>query len=392
MKITIIEGRKEDLMYDDYDVYQDIIGKMLLLRNHPDYFLTQDSLDHFLADPRAYASYAIQFDLGKREQIAEADTIMSPQNRIILKNSIKLMFAESLFRYPKAMSHIFNIVKEVGDTTTLSTPHPDRDYYTFLKEFDLNNSLYLYNPELLNELFQTLLRDQVLQIPQIEEAPLAEWMVEAKAILADLVGFDEGLFYDLLVINAYSRQLVDEMLPLSEKQVKNLTFYYKEGEVEKLVLRKNEEILVASKNIQAPVIIPTPKVPNEELLDTILSRYKGKIVVLDFWATWCGPCLAAMEKMRNLKSEMKNKDVVFVYFTNTSSPIELWNEKINIIGGDHYYFTEKDQWTTLMEAFDFEVIPSYAIFNQNGEMVEHFDGYPGNNIFQAIIEPLLKNQ
>lgn len=393
MKIKIMKGPAFNLMHEDYKLYEDVLLQMLQLRNDPDYYcLTKDSLDRFLTDPMAYASYAIRLNLGARLKIAGEDTILSSQSKLYLSNTIKLLFAESLFRYPRAMTNIHRIVKEEGDTTTLNVPNPDRNYYTFLKAFDLNDPLYLYDTYLLNTLFQTLLRDQVLQIPRIEETPLEEWMVEVKAILADLVGFDEGLFYDLLIINAYSRQLTDEMRPLSEKQVKNLTSYYQGGEVEKLVLRKNKEIIVESKDIQPPTIIPIPEVPNEELLDTIISKYKGKIVVVDFWATWCAPCLKAMEKMRNLKKEMKDKEVVFVYFTNKSSPKELWNEKIQLIGGDHYYFSQKGQWETIMESLNFEVIPSYVIFDQNGEMAERFEGYPGNNIFEAIIETLLKNK
>ena len=43
-----------------------------------------------------------------------------------------------------------------------------------------------------------------------------------------------------------------------------------------------------------------------------IQRLKGKVVVVDFWATWCGPCVAEMPKMKSLYAEYKNKGVQFI--------------------------------------------------------------------------------
>ena len=43
-----------------------------------------------------------------------------------------------------------------------------------------------------------------------------------------------------------------------------------------------------------------------------IQRLKGKVVVVDFWATWCGPCVAEMPRMKALYAEYKNKGVQFI--------------------------------------------------------------------------------
>jgi thiol-disulfide isomerase/thioredoxin len=43
-----------------------------------------------------------------------------------------------------------------------------------------------------------------------------------------------------------------------------------------------------------------------------MEKLRGKVVVIDFWATWCGPCIAEMPKMKSLYAEYKDKGVEFI--------------------------------------------------------------------------------
>jgi hypothetical protein len=72
-----------------------------------------------------------------------------------------------------------------------------------------------------------------------------------------------------------------------------------------------------------------------------------------------------MQEFRSAKGEFHDKDVVFVYLTNASSPRTLWEEKIKGIGSEHYYLNDS-QWKYVMDHFGFEYIPSYLLYNKKG--------------------------
>lgn len=116
-----------------------------------------------------------------------------------------------------------------------------------------------------------------------------------------------------------------------------------------------------------------PDVPSDKLLDAILENYRGNVVLVDFWATWCGPCRNAHQILEPLK-EKRFKDVSFVYVTSSTSPRSKWNEMIVNIKGDHYYLTDK-QLDTIYRQMETNVFPTYLIVDRDGKIVKKYIGF-----------------
>ena len=99
----------------------------------------------------------------------------------------------------------------------------------------------------------------------------------------------------------------------------------------------------------------------------ILRKYKGKTLVIEVWASWCGDCVKAMPKLKELQAN--NPDVAYL-FISMDKTADKWKESIekHQLKGDH--FMANDQMKGVFaKAVDVDWIPRYIIVDKNGKIV-----------------------
>ena len=112
-----------------------------------------------------------------------------------------------------------------------------------------------------------------------------------------------------------------------------------------------------------------------------LSDLKGKIVVLDFWATWCGPCRAALPHMQELVKKYDESEVVFL-FINTlerTKPVET-EKKVTKFMADNKYDLNVlfDHENEVSKKYLVSGVPVEIVIDKEGNLLSRTVGYDGN--------------
>lgn len=135
---------------------------------------------------------------------------------------------------------------------------------------------------------------------------------------------------------------------------------------------------------------PAPDFTLEDINGNLVSMsdFKGKVVYLDFWATWCGPCMRQMPYMKELKGRMEGKDVVFLYISVDEDP-EAWRKTVaeREIGGIHLNVPGRQHPVPVSYAV--RGIPKFMLIGRDGTIIDNVPPRPNNPaIDQAILSAL----
>ncbi len=98
----------------------------------------------------------------------------------------------------------------------------------------------------------------------------------------------------------------------------------------------------------------------------ILEQHKGKIILIDVWASWCKDCIVGLPKVKALQEQ--HKDVVFLFLSMDKS-FESWIVGVekHLIYGEHYLIKEGMKGT-FGKSIDLDWIPRYMIVDQQGNI------------------------
>ncbi len=162
-------------------------------------------------------------------------------------------------------------------------------------------------------------------------------------------------------------------------------------------------ILAGVNNLKARVIAPKTEKKiiatlsdadyNWQLLDidgnpVNFSEFKGKVIFVNFWATWCGPCVGEMPELQDFYNNFKNnKDVVFILASNDNLDVIK-----NFMNKKQYSFPVYSIKSTPPNTMSHSTIPTSYLIDKKGNIVLHQKGVAnwGGNKMKDLVNQFLE--
>ena len=216
-------------------------------------------------------------------------------------------------------------------------------------------------------------REDVAKVLQ-DEAPFLEFYKIQRVF--DATGTNQTL-RDIVMAQQFHRQIDQTRKPLAPAMK---TFFEQQVKLPAALAVVNEindkyAALERSDFANAASLRPSSDVEGmsdgEKIFRKIIEPYKGRIIYLDIWGTWCSPCKRNLKESWKVKEALKDYDIVYLYLCNRSSE-ESWKNVIkeyNLTGDNcvHYNLPE-DQQAAIEHYVGISGYPTYKLIDKEGNI------------------------
>lgn len=126
-------------------------------------------------------------------------------------------------------------------------------------------------------------------------------------------------------------------------------------------------------------------------LREILAANVGKVVYVDFWASWCAPCMSEMPASKKLRDEYRGEKVVFIYLAFNDKE-ENWKnalDRAELNDLQHVYLVTNPRTSSFVEELKLKTIPRYLIYDKDGRLVNADAPRPGSKEIRSELNKYL---
>ncbi|MFL6213723.1 MAG: TlpA family protein disulfide reductase [Blastocatellia bacterium] len=147
-------------------------------------------------------------------------------------------------------------------------------------------------------------------------------------------------------------------------------------------LKTDARIVLPGTPVSSPPAPPDYNVPTLDGNAFKLSGYQGKVVVMDFWATWCPPCRQEIPQLARLQkdNQARGLEVVGLHIDDRGrSTPDAIRRFVNDFGINYTVGMATDEMFTAYLGIEDDTIPQTLVFDRKGRLVAHLIGYDSSH-------------
>jgi len=145
-------------------------------------------------------------------------------------------------------------------------------------------------------------------------------------------------------------------------------------------------LIPSSQRVSAPEISGFPLNFGDSIS---LAKYRGKVVVLDFWATWCGPCRMELPSLVKLNQSYRDKGVQFIGLSvelNENMSKDYFDKFLASFGITYPVALASTQ---TIQAYGINPIPATFFIDKSGKIAATFEGLRSETDFTSALDQLV---
>jgi thiol-disulfide isomerase/thioredoxin len=206
----------------------------------------------------------------------------------------------------------------------------------------------------------------------------------AEAFSPDLTSFEKklhttsdiysGKIQDFVIADMINDEMIMGDFKAAEDQYLQFRDAGKNAEYVAVLQQTYEDVLRIQPGNPAPAFTLQDMEGNE----VSLADFKGKVVYLDFWASWCGPCMREVPHAKELKKRFQGQDDLVFLYVSVDDDMDAWKRTVetHAISGIHLF--SKGWKSDIVKQYNVKGVPTFLIIDREGIIHNNKPGRPSS--------------
>lgn len=205
-----------------------------------------------------------------------------------------------------------------------------------------------------------------------------------QTLLRNVSNISRGFMRDMIISQGVARFYLSDGISPTPQEWEQISDMMEQKPILQYLKEYNDDSEQSTPQQQS--VSTSDDIELQSVVEKYIEKHRGKVIYIDFYATWCSPCRYEIPFAKQLSIEMADKDVVFLNLC-AQSPEETWENliKIHDIDGENHLLTN-EEFKALSSVFRVNAFPTYILIDKEGQVIDYNAPRPSSK--KTIIEKI----